>query len=196
MMIRINLLPHRQIKRAERKRQLGLMAIATVVLGAALVFMGHGVISGQLAAQQSRNQRLIDATAKLDKEIEEIKDLKADIKNMLDRKQVVENLQSNRSQAVVLLDEIARQLPESVYLKSVKQAGNVITLQGYADSNNRVAILVRSLTASKWLESPALIETHSESVNNQKLSNFTLTVKQKAITSETVGGTDPKGGKK
>jgi type IV pilus assembly protein PilN len=107
---------------------------------------------------------------------------------MLDRKQVVENLQGNRSQAVILLDEITRQLPESVYLSSIKQAGNTITLQGFADSNHRVAMLVRNLSASKWLESPALIEIHSAIVNNQKLSNFTLTVKQKNIVNESASG--------
>jgi len=181
-MMRINLLPHRQLKRAERKRQLGLMAAATVALAVFIVFMGHGFANSQLQAQTNRNQRLQDAITQLDKEIQEIKSLKEEIKNMLERKQVVENLQGGRSQVVILLDEITRQLPESVYLKSLKQAGNTITLQGYADSNNRVAVLVRHLAGSQWLESPALVETHSEIVNNLKLSSFTLTVKQKSAT--------------
>ena len=120
-MIRINLLPHREIKRAERKRELGLMAVATVALGVVLVFMGHQVISNRLDSQMNRNSRLKTAITQLDTEIGEIKSLKEEITIMLDRKQVVENLQSNRSQAVILLDEITRQLPEAAYLTSLKQ---------------------------------------------------------------------------
>jgi len=73
---------------------------------------------------------------------------------MLERKQVVENLQTNRSQAVIVLDELSRQLPEGMYLKAIKQQGSVISLEGIADTNARVATLVRNLSASNWLESP------------------------------------------
>jgi type IV pilus assembly protein PilN len=179
-MVRINLLPHRQMARAERKHQLGLMTMLTVALGVVLVFMGHQVMQTRLDSQADRNKRIQGAIDKLDIEIEEIKGLKEEIKTMLDKKQVVENLQSNRSQAVVLLDEITRQLPEAVFLNSFKQNGNTITLQGYADSNGRVATLVRNLSTSRWLEAPALIEIHAAEINKQKMSNFTLTVKQKA----------------
>lgn len=195
MTIRINLLPHRQMKRIERQRQLGVMAATTVALAIVIVFMGHSYFSSQLETQKNRNQRLQDAITELDKEIAEIKTLKDEIKGMLERKQVVENLQSGRSQVVVMLDEITRKLPESVYIKSLKQSGDTITLQGYADSNNRVAVLVRNLSDSQWLESPALVETHAEIVNNLKLSSFTLTVKQKKAVGEDATETD-KGKKK
>ncbi|HYD33697.1 MAG TPA: fimbrial protein, partial [Methylophilaceae bacterium] len=107
-MVRINLLPHRQIKRAERQRQFNLMLAATSVAAAVLVFMGQTYVSAQVDSQLSRNDRLNAANAKLDKEIAEIKDLRGQINNVLERKQVVENLQTDRSQAVVVLDEIAR----------------------------------------------------------------------------------------
>ncbi|HSD84731.1 MAG TPA: PilN domain-containing protein, partial [Anaerolineae bacterium] len=152
-MIRINLLPHRQIKRAERQRQFNLMLVATLIAGAAIVFMGQTYISAAIDNQSGRNKRLEDAIVQLDKEIEDIKKLKEQIRNVLDRKRVVENLQSDRSQAVILLDEIARQLPEGVFLKSIKQTGNEITLEGIADTNARVATLVRNLGNSQWLES-------------------------------------------
>jgi len=194
-MIRINLLPHRQIKRAERKRELGLMVVATVALSVVLVFMGHQVINNRLDAQMNRNSRLQTAITQLDTEIEEIKRLKEEIKNMLDRKQVVENLQSNRSLAVILLDEITRQLPEAVYLTSFKQNGNTITLQGFADSNGRVATLVRNLSTSKWLESPALVEIKATTVNSQRLSSFLLTVKQKVSGDAATTGSSGKGKK-
>ncbi|MDP3677693.1 MAG: fimbrial protein, partial [Methylotenera sp.] len=109
-MIRVNLLPHRQIRREARQREFGLMAIFTAIAASAIVFMGYTVINGQVETQLERNQRLDAAIVKLDKEIADIKDLKDQISAMLERKQVVENLQTNRSQAVVVFDELSRQL--------------------------------------------------------------------------------------
>ena len=93
---------------------------------------------------------------------------------MLERKQVVENLQTNRSQSVVVLDELSRQLPEGMYLKSIKQQANVITLEGIADTNSRVATLVRNFSTSNWMEAPSLIEIKSVAVNTLKQNAFTL----------------------
>lgn len=179
-MIRVNLLPHRQIRREARQRQFGLMALFTAVAAGAIVFMGYTVINGQVGTQLERNQRLDAAIVKLDKEIADIKDLKDQISVMLERKQVVENLQINRSQAVVVFDELSRQLPEGMYLKSVKQQGNVITVEGVADTNARVATLVRNFNKSSWLESPILIEIKAVTVNGAKQNMFTLKVNVKA----------------
>lgn len=178
-MIRINLLPHRQIKRAERQRQFSLMLVMTLVAAAGIVFMGWTYINAQIDAQKNRNSRLDAAIVNLDKEIEDIRKLKEQIRNVLDRKRVVENLQSDRSQVVILLDELARQLPEGVFLKSIKQQGNEVMLEGIADTNARVATLVRNLGNSQWLESPILIEIKSVASKNLKQSAFTLKVKQK-----------------
>jgi len=178
-MVRINLLPHRQIKRAERQREFSLMLLGVFIAAAAIVFLGQTFISSSVESQASRNQRLEDAIAKLDKEIEAIRELKAKIGEVLERKQVVENLQTNRAQAVVLLDELARKLPEGVYLKSIKQAGSLITLEGVADTNARVATLVRNFSSSEAMESPGLVEIKSELVNSVKRNNFTLNVTQK-----------------
>lgn len=179
-MIRINLLPHRQIKRAERQRQFNLMLLATLVAAAAIVFMGQTYITAQIDTQNSRNGRLDAAIAQLDKEIADIKKLKEQIRSVLDRKRVVENLQNDRSQAVVLLDELARQLPEGVYLKSIKQQGVEITLEGVTDTNARVATLVRNLGNSQHLELPLLIEIKAVAANkNVKQSAFTVKVNQK-----------------
>ncbi len=179
-MMRINLLPHRQIKRAERQRQFGLMALMAAVAAGAVVFSGWTFLGAQKSSQLERNGRLEKAITSLDKEIADIKNLKDQINNVLERKHVVENLQTNRSQAVVILDELTRQLPEGLYLKSIKQVGNQITLQGVADTNARVATLVRNLSVSNWLESPNLIEIQSATVNNIKQNNFTLIVSLKA----------------
>ena len=184
---RINLLPPRHIKRAERQRQFNLMLVATAIAGAVLVFMGQTYISTQIDSQLSRNGRLDTANTQLDKEIAEIRELKNQINSVLERKQVVENLQTDRSQAVVVLDEIARQLPEGMVLTSIKQQGKTITLQGLADTNARVATLVRNLSTSPWMERPRLIEIKAVAVKTSKTkqNNFTMNVSLKAPKPET-----------
>lgn len=184
-MIRVNLLPHRQIRREARQREFGLMALFSAVAAGAVIFMGYTIINAKVESQLDRNQRLDTAIVKLDKEIADIKDLKDQISAMLERKQVVENLQSNRSQAVIVFDELSRQLPEGMYLKSIKQQGNVITLDGVADTNARVATLVRNFNASNWMEAPTLVEIKAVTANNQKQNVFTLKVNLKTPQAET-----------
>lgn len=195
MIVRINLLPYRQIKRAERQRQFNLLLLATFVAGAAVVFLGHSYVSNHVDRQNSRNQRLEEANRKLDQEISDIKTLKAKIDAVLARKRVVENLQTDRSQAVILLDEIARQLPEGVYLTSLKQEGGSVTLEGIADTNARVASLVRNLNSSSWLELPQLIEIKSMAENNLRKNAFVLKVKQKENKPAESDNPKPKAGK-
>ena len=182
--MRINLLPHRQIKRAERQRQFGLMGLMAAVAAGAVVFTGWTYLGAKKDSQIERNGRLEQAIGKLDKEIADIKDLKDQINNVLERKQIVENLQTNRSQSVVILDELSRQLPEGLYLKSIKQQGNLITLEGVADTNARVATLVRNLSVSNWMESPNLIEIKAMTVNGIKQNDFTMNVSLKVQKAE------------
>jgi type IV pilus assembly protein PilN len=163
------------------------MAAFAAFAAAAIIFLGYTFISSQVEAQTARNSRLDEAIVKLDKEIADIKDLKDQISIMLDRKQVVENLQTNRSQSVVVLDEISRQLPEGMYLKSIKQQGNSITLEGVADTNSRVATLVRNFSTSNWLDTPTLVEIRSVSPDTQKSQKqnvFTLGVNVKSPKTE------------
>ncbi len=183
-MIRVNLLPHRQLRREARQREFGLMAGFVAIAAAVIVFVGWTFINNRISAQSERNSRLDAAIVKLDKEIADIKDLKDQISTMLDRKQVVENLQTNRSQAVVVLDELSRQLPEGMYLKSIKQQGKVITIEGVADTNARIATLVRSLSGSQWMESPNLVEIKSVLINTLKQNAFTMTVNLKTPKTE------------
>ena len=175
-MIRVNLLPHRQIRRETRQREFGLMTLFSAIAAAAIIFLGYTFINSQTDAQAARNARLDTAIAGLDKEIADIKDLKDKISTMLERKQVVENLQTNRSQSVIVLDELSRQLPEGMYFKSIKQQGGSISIEGIADTNARVATLVRNFSASNWLEAPNLVEIKSVQVNTLKQNAFTLNV--------------------
>jgi type IV pilus assembly protein PilN len=185
-MVRINLLPHRQIKRAAKQREFGLMAVFAAVLAAAIVFVGWTYLSSREKTQLKRNARLEQAIAQLDVEIADISKLKEQINNVLERKQIVENLQTNRNQAVVVLDELARQLPQGLYLKSIKQEGMAITMQGVADNNARVATEVRNLDASDWLENPVLVEIKTSTVNNAKRNDFTMKVNLKPQQVESV----------
>lgn len=179
-MVRINLLPHRQIKRAAKQREFGLMALFATVAALAIIFLGWTYLSAKKQTQLERNTRLEQAIAKLDTEIADIVELKGQINNVLERKRIVENLQTNRSQAVVVLDELARQLPEGLYLTNIRQTENVITMQGVADTNARVATLVRNFESSVWLERPVLIEIKTTTVNNVKQNDFTMNVNLKA----------------
>ena len=175
-MIRINLLPHREEKRLAQKRQMGVIAAGVAILGVVSVLLGYTIIAGIIEYQKGNNDFLKSEISKLDKEIAEIKALKEKTKSLLDRKKVVEDLQTDRSSSVHLLDQLVRQLPEGIYLKTIKQTGKVITLQGYAQSNARVSTLMRNLEESPWLESPNLVEVKAVTVNNLRANEFTLTV--------------------
>ncbi|CAN1537440.1 PilN Tfp pilus assembly protein PilN [Methylophilaceae bacterium] len=184
MIIRVNLLPHREIKREARQRQFNLMALLTASGALALVVLNYSFINSRIDVQLSRNARLEAGIVQLDQQIGDIKNLQEKIGVMLARKQVVENLQINRSQSVVVLDELSRQLPEGMYFKSIKQQGPLLSLEGVADTNARVASLVRNLNASLWLENPQLIEIKSVLVNGIKQNEFLLTVQIRISNSE------------
>lgn len=178
MTIRINLLPHREIKRAARRRQFNYLLVAMLALGAGIVGLGQAAISARLANQEDRNAFLEQEIVKLDSQIKEIKKIKEETQALLERKQVVETLQSNRTEVVHLFDEIIRILPEGLYVKSVKQAGNQIELLGYTQSSARVSTLMRNLEASPWFEQPTLVEIKAAMVNNLRANEFSLRVKQ------------------
>lgn len=176
-MIRINLLPHRQEKRLARQRRfVGLLGFSFVV-ACAIVIAGYLLLAARIETQNERNQFLAAENAKLDKEIAEIEKLKSEKQALLDRKQIVERLQSNRTEVVHMLDQLTRQVPEGVYLKDVKQTDDLLVLNGYAQSNARVSTLMRNLNDSAVFEQPLLIETKAASVGNQRLSDFILNIK-------------------
>jgi type IV pilus assembly protein PilN len=176
-LVRINLLPHRELKRAARQRQFIFLAVSISVLALLIIVLVHGIIGGKIDNQTARNTYLEGEITQLDKQISEIQKLKEQIQAMLSRKKVVETLQGNRSQPVYLLDQMVRLLPDGLYLKSFKQGGNVVTVQGYAQSNARVASFIRNLDTSPWLEAPELIETKAAMVEKARLIEFSLKVK-------------------
>ena len=156
--VRINLLPHREEKRQARQRQFVSFAVLLAILSLAVVGLVHMIFATRIEDQEARNKLLKTEIAKLDEQIKEIDKLRDQIQQVLARKQVVETLQANRSEAVHLLDQVVRQLPDGVYLKSIKQSGNRIQVIGYAQSNARVSTLMRNIDASPWVTAPELVE--------------------------------------
>ena len=177
-MIRINLLPHRELARAARRRQFNAMLGLAVAAGVIVVLVGHSVIAARQSTQEARNAFLDQEIVKLDAQISEIKKIREQTQALLARKQVVETLQSNRSEVVHLFDQMIRLLPEGLYLKSFKQAGNVVTLSGYTQSSARVSTLMRNLESSPWFDTVNLIEIKAATVNNLRANEFVLTVRQ------------------
>jgi len=189
--IRINLLPHRAEKRRARQFQFIALSTISVVIGALLVLTVQFAIDAQISYQERRNTYLKQETAVLDKQIAQIRKLREQTQALLARKNVVENLQSTRSDVVHLLDQMLRILPEGVYLKTLKQTGNKIYLDGYAQSNARVSTLMRAIDDSPWLDSATLIEIHAANAGGRRINEFSLTFnltkQQKPVNPQTPG---------
>ncbi len=173
-MIRINLLPHREEKRKARRQQFYALSGLTLVLGGLIVVLVNGIIGGYVSAQEEKNAFLKTEIAALDKSIDEIKRLREQTDALLQRKRVIESLQGNRSEAVGLFNELAKNVPEGVFIKKVSQQGNKINLVGYAQSNARVSSLMRNLESSPLLERPTLIEIKGATVDKRRMSEFSL----------------------
>ena len=186
-MIRVNLLPHREEKRKRRQQQFTVLAgiafvIALLVAGAVWLFFDQQV------TQQQQNVAYMKAEIdKLDKQIEEIRKIREETAALLAKKQVVESLQSNRSEPVQLLDQLLRQRPEGVSLKSVKQVGPKVNVMGYAQSNARVSTLMRNLGASPYLENPELVEIKAVTAPtnpNARVNEFSMNISIKRARAE------------
>lgn len=180
-MVKINLLPHREEKRKQRKTAFVALLGSAALIGGLIVLAGGGVIAAQISAQTERNDFIKAENAKLDVQIKEIATLRQEIEALKARQQAVEDLQSDRNQPVYLMDELVKQVPEGVYLKSFKQQGQRVALNGYAQSNERVSELLRNLSNnSVWLERPDLIEIRAGSLGSgrdaKKVFDFTVNV--------------------
>ena len=190
-MIRVNLLPHREEKRRARRQQFYALAGLIAVLAGLIWFLGYGIINRYVSAQEAQNAYLKKEVGALDKQIDEIKGLREQTESLLSRKRIIESLQANRTETVRLFNELAHQVPEGVYLKTLKQTGAKINLSGYAQSNSSISTLMRNLEASTLLEKPKLIEIKAVRLNNRRVSEFNMNV---LITPQsTEAGSSPKG---
>jgi type IV pilus assembly protein PilN len=187
--ILINLLPHREEKRRQRKQTffvgLGLAAAA----GGALVGLWYTVLQQMTSAQQQRNSFVQAEITKLDAQIKDIANLRAEIDALKARQKSVEDLQTDRNMPVYLLDELVRQTPEGVYLTSIKQAGQQVTVSGVAQTNERVSEMLRNTAYnSPWLERPELVEIKIANVTTatreqRRLFDFSMRLTLKRVQS-------------
>ena len=178
-MIRVNLLPHRETKRAQRKREFSFILIGVLMGATALWYAGKLYLDERIDTQQRRNDVLVAENKKLSEQIDEIKKIKDQMAMLLARKQVVETLQVNRGASVKLIDQLVRQLPDGVYLKSVKQTGQKVNMVGLAQSNARVSTLMRNLESSLYLQNAELVEIKAVTDRNQRLNEFSLNISLK-----------------
>jgi len=155
------------------------LLVMVSVLAGLTVFLIYTLISGYITDQEARNDFLKKEIAVLDKQLDEIKRLKEQTQALLARKQIIESLQRDRAEAVRLLNELVKQMPEGVYIRSIKQEGTRISLSGYAQSNARVSTLMRNIEASSWLEKPQLIEIKATNLANRRLNEFNMSANLK-----------------
>lgn len=180
-MIKINLLPHREARRKERRTAFIALMAVSVMAGALIVLFVGGLIAAQISEQEERNAFITAENAKLDIEIKEIAALRQEIEGLIARQRAVEDLQSDRNQPVYLMDELVKQVPEGTYLRSFKQAGQRVVIDGYAQSNERVSELLRNMgNNSPWLERPDLVEIRSTNIgtgkDQKRVFDFTVNV--------------------
>lgn len=186
-MIRVNLLPHREEKRKRRQQQFIGIFVFSLLLGLVAAGAVWFFLDQQVQQQQANVAYMKGEIGKLDKQIEEIRKIREETASLLAKKQVVEGLQSNRSEPVQLLDQLLRQLPEGIYLKAIKQAGVKVNVIGYAQSNARVSTLMRNLGASPYLENPELVEIKAVLLDNnpnKRVNEFSMNISVKRAKAE------------
>ncbi|HEY6437161.1 MAG TPA: PilN domain-containing protein [Ignavibacteriaceae bacterium] len=172
----VNLLPWREALRKEKQRE--FVSYATLCSGAAvaLVFLGFVFLDSQLDDWKSDNEYLKSETLVLNKQIEEISELKEQTEALLSRKQVIENLQQNRSETVNILRELANLVPDGVLLRNVKQVNGQINLTGSSQSNAKISALMKALDVNDYFENSTLLESKSAVLSGRKVYDFSMNV--------------------
>ena len=155
-MARINLLPWREERRKQRQKEFGLMLALAALAGLVLWFLVNLYYNAQISGQHERNRFLEREIAEVDKKIVEIEELDRQRARLLSRKEVIEQLQANRSQMVHLFDSLVRTIPDGVILTMIKLEGEKLTLEGRSQSNSRVSTYMRNLEGSGWMTRPDL----------------------------------------
>jgi type IV pilus assembly protein PilN len=181
-MILINLLPHREAKKKRRKDAFFASLLLSVLGGGVLLGFGYLTLQNMIENQQARNEYVKSKNKELDAQIKDIATLKQEIDSLRARQQAVEDLQADRNLPIHLFNELVAQMPEGIYLKDIKQAGQAVTLTGFAQSQERVSDLLRnSANNSVWLEKPELSEIKAANVKvgdreTKRLYEFSMRV--------------------
>lgn len=175
MAVKINLLDWRTELSNLRKNQFFAMLGLGALLAVGGVFVVWYGVTDAIEYQQERNRFLEAQIAEMDKKIKEIEELEKVKANLLARMKVIEELQASRAAMVHFFDEVLNTLPEGVYLKSLKQTGASVTIEGVAESNNRVSAYMKNIEASRWFADPKLVVINTRDVNRRRQSEFNLT---------------------
>ena len=176
-MILINLLPHREERRKRRKAAFFAGVGVAAVIGLAVAGIWYSIVQHLTSEQQARNTYLSTEIKRLEAQIKDIANLRAEIEALKARQKAVEDLQTDRNIPVYLLNELVKQTPEGVYLTSVRQSGQVVALTGIAQTNERVSELLRNtLYNSQWLEKPELVEIKSANTAQRRVFDFSMRV--------------------
>ena len=164
-MILINLLPHREARRQQRKNAFFAGIGMAVVAGAVVVLVWHTGVQTQIDNQDEHNQFLSTEIKRLDAQIADVATLKTEIEALKARQKAVEDLQADRNMPVYLLNELVKQTPEGVYLTSIKQGGQQVAITGVAQTNERISEFLRNTASnSPWLEKPILVEIRAQTM--------------------------------
>jgi type IV pilus assembly protein PilN len=180
-MAQINLLPWREERRQELKREFLVILGLVALLGVGLVVLADRVVNSQIDNQNARNQYLTENIKELDKKVAEIKDLQRRRNQLIDRMRVIQELQGNRPVIVRVFDELVRTLSKGVHYNKLNLAAGGLTVEGTAESNNRISSLMRNLDESEWFESPNLRSIKEDPNNSDygaQASKFDLTFTQ------------------
>ncbi len=177
-MPRINLLPWREEERKKRQRDFGVAMAGSVVAAIICVLATLFIYTQMINNQKDRNVRLTDEIAELQKSIEEIDGLERQKERLLARMEIIEQLQKSRPEIVHLFDEIARQLPEGVYLTGMKQTGSRVELRGVAQSSTRVSALMRRVDSSEWMADPEVDRVETTTSGSSRQAEFIVFLKQ------------------
>lgn len=176
-MPRINLIPWREAERKRKRQEFGVGAVGALVVAGAIAFLVNLQMQSAIDGQNERNQYLKGEIAALDKQIQEILELDAQKQRLLARMQVIEQLERSRPEIVHVFDQLARTIPDGVYLTGVKQSDRKIQLKGVAQSSTRVASYMRNIDSSEWLADPALDILETKGAGDAG-SEFTLNASQ------------------
>jgi len=175
-MARINLLPWREERRQEQKREFLVLLGGMAVLGLAVVLVVSQIYASRIDQQRGRNQYLQGHIDELNRQVREIADLERQRRELVDRMKVIQELQGNRPVIVRLFDELVRTLPDGVYYESLQRSRDRVDVQGAAESNNRVSSLMRNFDRSDWFEQPNLMAVRAFPEFGEQASRFQLSV--------------------
>lgn len=177
MAVKINLLDWRTEASNLRKQQFAAMMIAGAALSAAGVGLVTYGVSDAIDFQRQRNEFLRGQIAEMEKKIKEIEELEKVKANLLARMKVIEELQASRTAMVHFFDEVLATLPDGVYIKSLKQTGASVAIEGVAESNGRVSAYMKNIESSRWFAEPRLVVINTKDVNRRRQSEFQLQFK-------------------